>query len=118
MKESYVSRLILAFVMLLPLLTGIAWLFYVLWVRHQPHWDSKLAFHLILFVPTMVTVGAVPQVLCQLWLMSRYGPLLELMPGWKRVFMEMPILLWGITMVVALLVFILLSGHRVTMKWW
>ncbi len=118
MKNWYLSSLAVLFVALLPVLTAIMLLLYILFFRNRPHWDDRSGLYLFLYFPTMFSVGAIPQAICQLWMMRRYGPRLELMRRWVRSVMELvPLALWGLTALLALLAFVLVSEGKIVMKW-
>jgi len=118
MKKWYLSGLVALFLGLLPLLTATIWLVYALWWKHRPHWGDSKGFYLFLYIPAMISVGAVPQVICQLWLMSRYGPQLELMSCRLRPLVELlPLAIWGATVVLALFAFAYLWDGNVVVKW-
>src|SRR5262245_35514203 len=59
MKRYYWSGLAALFFGLLPLLIIIMWLIYVLWWKHRPYWGDKEGFYLFLYIPIMISIGAV-----------------------------------------------------------
>ena len=119
LKRDYLESLAAVFLFMLPLLTGLMWLIYVLWWRrHDPHWDTPGGFALFLCLPAILAVGTIPQISCQLWLTSRYGPKLELMGGLSRFFMDMaPMALWALTSILAFFGFVYLREGRIPIEW-
>jgi hypothetical protein len=93
------------------------WVAYVLIWKHDRHFGSSRGFYMLLFIPTMMSVGTIPQVICDLWLMSRYGPRLELLPNrWRHVIELATLALWGATGALAFFGFAYLFNGKITFK--
>ena len=119
MKKWYLSGLLALFIGLLPLMTLFMWLLYVIAWKHRAHWGNSKGLYLFIYIPTMLSLGTIPQLLCQLWLMSRYGPKLELMSSRIRFLFDLlPLALWGATGVLALIAFAYFWDGKITVRWW
>jgi hypothetical protein len=117
LRDFYLSVIPQAILVLLPVMTAFMWLIYVLWWKDRPHWGDNKGFYLFLYLPTMMTVGVVPLVLSQLWLISRFEPKLELLSSFSRFFLDkLPVVLYGLTCFLALFLFIYIWDGKVVIK--
>lgn len=118
MKRWYVTGLCQLFLLLLPLMTFGLWVFYIFYWRYQPHFGDKQGFYLILLLPSMLSVGTIPQVSLYLLLVSRFGPKLERIPALFRwIVAALPPIIYGIVSVLAVLAFFYIRDGHVVMQW-
>jgi hypothetical protein len=119
MRRWYLLVFVELFLGLLPILTGLMWLVYVLWWKQRAHWGDAKGFHLFISFPAMFSVGIVPFVLSQMWLMNVWGPRFERASWWTRQLLEfLPPLLWAVTTVALFILFVRLQAPGTMMKLW